>query len=157
LKRIEECAFRWSGLKSIEIPFSLVVLGRRSFCECKSLESVTFESGSRLERIKEFAFSESGLKSIVIPSSVVVLGEKSFYWCRSLESVKFESGSRMKRINESMFDGSRVSFCSVSQEFKRSLQGRFPKSSRRCHILGEEVGEEAGSLELAGGFDDLFG
>jgi hypothetical protein len=53
--------------RSICIPYSVVVLGKWSFYECESLESVTFESGSRLERIEESAFSESGLTSIKIP------------------------------------------------------------------------------------------
>jgi hypothetical protein len=61
------------------IPSSVVVLSKWSFHECKSLESVTFESGSRLERIEEYAFCESGLTSILIPSSIVVLGEMSFH------------------------------------------------------------------------------
>jgi hypothetical protein len=108
---------------SIVIPSSVVVLGKESFGQCKSLESVTFENGSRLERIEEYAFYESGLKSILIPSSVVVLVERSFYMCNSLESGKFESGSGLERIDKSMFEDSRVSFCSVSQEFTRSKQG----------------------------------
>jgi hypothetical protein len=75
LERIEKSAFRGSGLTSILIPSSVVVLGKGSFSECKSLESVTFESDSRLERIEESVFCESGLKSIEIPSSFVVLCE----------------------------------------------------------------------------------
>jgi hypothetical protein len=85
-----------------------------------SLESVTFESGSRLERIEESAFLESRLKSILIPSSVVVLGRESFYQCKSLESVTFESGSRLDQIEGSAFQGCGVSFQSVSQELARS-------------------------------------
>jgi hypothetical protein len=87
------------------IPSSVVVLGKESFNECKSLESVPFESGSRLERIEEYAFSWSGLKSILIPSSVVVFGKCTFYECKSLESLTFESGSRLERIEESAFSG----------------------------------------------------
>jgi hypothetical protein len=119
LERIEESAFRRSGLKSIVIPYSVVVLGRSSFYECKSLESVTVENdflkprsriltqhprgGSRLARIEESAFQGSVLESIDIPSSVVVLGKRSFYRCESLESVTFESGSRLERIEEYAF------------------------------------------------------
>jgi hypothetical protein len=159
LERIKEYAFRWSGLKSIEIPgsvtfidgsvfagpslnsvavspdntrfrlrecfledfagstinryfgsgrsiivpSSVVVLGKWSFCQRQSLESVAIESGSRLERIEEYAFCGSGLKSIEIPSSVVVLGNSSFCQCKSLESVTFESGSRLERIEECAF------------------------------------------------------
>jgi hypothetical protein len=46
-------------------------LGNSSFHSCRSLESVTFERGSRLERIEDSAFSASELRSIEIPSSVV--------------------------------------------------------------------------------------
>jgi hypothetical protein len=45
---IEESAFGSSGLKSIMIPSSVVVLGNSCFRQCWSLESVTFENGSRL-------------------------------------------------------------------------------------------------------------
>jgi hypothetical protein len=128
LERIEESAFQWSGLKSILIPSSVVVLGKSSFSWCKSLESVTFESGSRLELIEESAFQWSGLKSILIPSSVVVLGKLSFYGCGSLESVTFESGSRLERIEEGMFGSTRVTFSSVSQELTRS-KGKGPRTS----------------------------
>jgi hypothetical protein len=42
LQRIEQSAFSKSGLISILIPFSLVVLGELSFYQCNSLESVIF-------------------------------------------------------------------------------------------------------------------
>jgi hypothetical protein len=96
--------YRYFGpFRSIVIPSSVVVLGKWSFYECKSLESVTFENGSRLERIEESAFGLSGLRSIEIPSSVAVLGKSSFCACKSFESVRFESGSRLERIEESAF------------------------------------------------------
>jgi hypothetical protein len=88
---------------SVVIPSSVVVIGKGSFCKCKSLESVVFVRGSRLERIEESAFCKCGLKSILIPSSVVVLGKSSFFGCKSLESVAFEYGSRLERIDESAF------------------------------------------------------
>jgi hypothetical protein len=99
--------YRYFGsCRSIVIPFSVVVLGNSSFYECKSLESVTFENGSRLERIEESAFHRSGLQSILIPSYVVVLGIRSFSGCKSLESVTFESGSRLARIEIHAFSDS---------------------------------------------------
>jgi hypothetical protein len=106
--------YRYFGLcRSIVIPSSVVVLGEWSFSWCKSLESVTFESGSRLERIEESAFYCTGLKSIEIPSPVVVLGKESFSWCMSLESVTFESGSRLERIEESAFCPSGLKFIEI--------------------------------------------
>jgi hypothetical protein len=114
-------------LKSILIPSPVVALGKESFCGCKSLELVTFESGSRLERIGEYAFRASGLTSILIPSSVIVLGKESFSECKSLELVTFESGSQLGHIDPTVFKGSRVSFCSVSQEFTEAKRSRKPE------------------------------
>jgi hypothetical protein len=64
----------------------------------KSLESVIFESGSRLERIEESAFAESGLKSIEIPSSVVVLGKESFCKCKNRSCIQNSCTSGRPRV-----------------------------------------------------------
>jgi hypothetical protein len=48
LSRIENEAFRVTGLVEIILPASVEFLGERCFSECPSLSSVTFESGSRL-------------------------------------------------------------------------------------------------------------
>jgi hypothetical protein len=70
-----ECRSR-SDLKSIVISSSVVVLATKSVRECESLESVTFETGSRLESIEKSVFHGSGLRSVLIPSSVVVVGQE---------------------------------------------------------------------------------
>jgi hypothetical protein len=75
----------------------------------RALESMTFESGSRLERIEQSAFSGSRLKSIGIPFSLVVLGKDTFYGRESLASVTFGSGSRLEWINQSVVHAARVS------------------------------------------------
>jgi hypothetical protein len=59
LERINQGAFCESGLKSIVIPSSVVFLGQSSFSRCRSLESVRFENGSRLERLTEDVFDQS--------------------------------------------------------------------------------------------------
>jgi hypothetical protein len=90
------------------IPASVVVVGKKSFRKCASLQCVMFDSGSRLERIEESAFRDSGLKSIAIPSCVRVLCKWSFCSCASLESVTFENGSRLERIEDFACDKSGV-------------------------------------------------
>jgi hypothetical protein len=40
-------------LVEIVIPSSVEMLGERCFSGCRSLSSITFESGSRLSRIEE--------------------------------------------------------------------------------------------------------
>jgi hypothetical protein len=96
----------FDSFRSIVIPSSVVNLGKWSFSWCESLESVRFQSGSRLKRIEQGAFWRCGLKSILIPSSVIVLGKESFSGCESLKSVRFESDSRLERIEESAFSQS---------------------------------------------------
>jgi hypothetical protein len=103
LSMITSDAFRGSGLTSILIPSSVVLLGSGSFAECTSLQSVVFESGSRLSRIDNGAFYESKLRSITVPSSVVEIGDSAFQYCTLLESVIFESGSRLSAISSYPF------------------------------------------------------
>jgi hypothetical protein len=85
-------------LKSIIIPSSVEVLCESCFFECKSLSSVTFESGSRLQCIEESTFRESGLTSITIPSSVEMLCKLCFAQCHSIESITFENDLKLSRI-----------------------------------------------------------
>jgi predicted DsbA family dithiol-disulfide isomerase len=103
LQRIEESAFAWSGLKTIQIPSSVEVLCKSCFLNCTSLESVVFESGSKLQRIEESSFAHSGLKTIQIPSSVEVLCRFCFSNCTSLESVVFECGSKLREVAADAF------------------------------------------------------
>jgi hypothetical protein len=104
LERIAESTFACSGLISIVIPSSVVILGRSSFCGCRWLEYVTFENGSRLERIEECAFSESELTPIMVPT----LFESDFWLDRIGLSVisqnRMESG--MIRPVASVINGS---------------------------------------------------
>jgi hypothetical protein len=90
------------------------MLGKYCFSECKSLSTVTFESGSQLSSIAESAFWYcSSLSSIFIPSSVEMLGKYCFQGCDSLSTVTFESGSQLSSIAEYAFRScsSLSSFC----------------------------------------------
>jgi hypothetical protein len=82
------------------------VICQKCFSDCKSLASVTFESGSRLSRLEKSAFSQSGLHSIHFPASIEVICESCFSNCKSLESVTFESGSRLSRLEKKAFSSS---------------------------------------------------
>jgi hypothetical protein len=73
------------------------------FFECRSLSSVTFESGSKLSRIEKEAFSGTSLVEIIFPGSVEVLCERCFDECKSLSSVKFESGSKLCEMSQDAF------------------------------------------------------
>jgi hypothetical protein len=133
----------FGGCSSIVIPSIVVVLWKSSFSCCMSLESVVFESGSRLERIEESAFQRSGLKSIVIPSSVVFLGNSSFCDCESVESVIFENGSRLERIEESTLQRSGLRAIVIPSSVVVLGKGSFSG----CRSLESVVFESGSRLE----------
>jgi hypothetical protein len=89
LKRIEECAFGESGLKTLAIPSTVESIGDDCFLFCESLSEVTFEKEPRVERIGRSAFRHSSLKSMTIPASVKEIGSECFD-CRFLKEVVFE-------------------------------------------------------------------
>lgn len=77
--RIHEYAFYNTGLKSITIPASVEVVEGYSFQNCKSLSSVTFAAGSKLNTIYNYCFFGcSALTSIALPSSIQSVEPYSF-------------------------------------------------------------------------------
>ncbi len=89
--RIGSYAFYgYSNLESVifETGSRLESIGVCAFYGCSGLESVIFETGSRLESIGNSAFYNcSGLTSISIPNSVTSIGYRAFYGCSKLESM----------------------------------------------------------------------
>jgi hypothetical protein len=98
-------AFYESGLTSIHLPAAVTVIGESCFGDCRSLTSITFESGSQLSQLAEGAFREGGLASIHLPASVSVIGASCFSRCRSLTSITFESGSKFRETASDLLAG----------------------------------------------------
>jgi hypothetical protein len=70
--------------------------GRFEFLEEPgALNSIVFESNSRLRRIESGAFYKSSLESILIPRNIKIVGSKCFSNCESLSSLRFELNSRL--------------------------------------------------------------
>jgi hypothetical protein len=63
----------FGSIDSVVMPLSVTHLCKFCFSNCRSLSSISFESGSNLQRIEESAFYYSGLTTIIIPSSVTLL------------------------------------------------------------------------------------
>ncbi|WP_227472067.1 leucine-rich repeat domain-containing protein [Parabacteroides bouchesdurhonensis] len=71
--------------------YDVVEIGEEAFRECKTLTSVTFAEGSKVETIGKLAFFKcSDLQSITIPSSVITIGESAFQQT-GLTSVTFRT------------------------------------------------------------------
>jgi hypothetical protein len=98
---IEFDEFRYSSLPSIEIPRNVTIICLECFSDCKFLESVLFESNSRLTRIESDGFVQFSLQSIDIPRGVRFITGDAF------EDVKFlpiliESGNERFVIREDL-------------------------------------------------------
>jgi hypothetical protein len=88
-------------IERVWIPHSILNLNWRW-----QIDSVVFESNSRLTRIESEAFLYASLESILIPSNVEIFGSYCFSHCESLSSVTFESNSRLTRIELAAFSWS---------------------------------------------------
>jgi hypothetical protein len=81
------------------------VIGEECFSWCRSLVSITFESGSQLSELANEAFRESGVTSIHLPASVTVIGEFCFSECRSLASITFDPASPFRGRAQELMAG----------------------------------------------------
>ena len=124
LKTIADCAFRdCYSLAEIEIPNSVVTIGREAFWSCADMEKVTFQKESMIQSIGEHAFHwncflkkielpkgltqiSAGmieecehLEEIVIPEGVTTIGEKAFNKCLRLKTVKIPNSVTTIEVN----------------------------------------------------------
>ena len=87
-----EAFFGCSGLTSIEIPNSVIIIGDYAFADCSGLTSI--EIPNSVTFIGEDAFSYcSGLTTIEISNSVTSISYDAFYNCSSLEQIIVDSGN----------------------------------------------------------------
>ncbi len=90
-------AFYGSSLKSVKIPESVVSIDFYAFATCKDLETVIFESDSKLTGIYEGVFLNClKLKNIVLPDSVAEISDFAFYGCESITQIPIGSDSQLR-------------------------------------------------------------
>ena len=78
--------YNCQSLKTIQIPNSVLSIGKLAFESCSSLESVTFGENSKLVSIGQQAFNKcSALTTINIPNSVTNIGSSAFSGCDNLK------------------------------------------------------------------------
>ena len=104
ITRIENNAFRESGLISIVISNLVTYIGVYAFLYCYSLTSVTFAPTSTIATIDSSAFAGTPIVSMTIPKSVTTLAAGVFGSCQNLSTVTFETPSQITTLNDSMFN-----------------------------------------------------
>jgi hypothetical protein len=98
------CFTRCAGLRFVEIPKSVLVIGNRCFYMCSALIQIAFESPATVRRIETHAFWDCPhLATFTVPSSVSTLGNFVFYHSRGLSSVTFEEPSHLTNIPDGLF------------------------------------------------------
>lgn len=90
---------KYSFIREVEIPNSVVEIGKEAFFGCDCIEKITFQKGLKL--IEENAFLEcNGLDDATIPDTVTEIGKGAF--CHSdIDSIKLGNGVRV--IREDVF------------------------------------------------------
>ncbi len=101
LKRLSNCAFTYTDVRSIRIPASLEPenTGENLFAY-SSLETIEFESGVTTIPNK-FCDSAQELHTVVLPESVTEICDNAFYRCSNIEAIDLPQGLRL--IGENAF------------------------------------------------------
>ena len=93
VRYIGDAFYQCTGIKSVTIPASVIIIGGYAFEGCTNLQTVIFEPGSQLTDIYTGAFFEcTSLISIKIPNGVKYIYENAFYGCESLTSITIPVG-----------------------------------------------------------------
>lgn len=97
---IERNAFFETGLRNIQLPEKLTLIGGGAFCNCKNLKQVQLPP--QLKELGEGAFFNcENLTQIQLPSQLNKLGGDAFRDCASLDKIDIPAG--LKQIESGTF------------------------------------------------------
>ena len=97
---IERNAFFETGLRNIQLPEKLTLIGGGAFCNCKNLKQVQLPP--QLKELGEGAFFNcENLAQIKLPSQLNKLGTDAFRDCTSLDKIDIPAG--LKQIESATF------------------------------------------------------
>ena len=161
----ENVFYQNKKIEKIILPNTLTTIGQYAFYDCTSLQTVTFEKGSRLKTIEESAFEDcTELTSIEIPASVETIEDSAFKGCSKLATVTFEKGSQLKAIWGGYYAGSSsyhsysyyygaFSDCTAltSIEIPASVETIEAAAFMRCSKLATVTFEKGSKLKTIGG------
>ena len=137
-------------IEKIILPSTLTTIGQYAFYDCTSLQTVTFEKGSRLKTIEESAFEDcTALTSIEIPASVERIEDRAFKGCSKLATVTFEKGLQLKTIENSTFEDC-TALTSIEIPASVEMIGQYAFND--CTSLHTVTFEKGSQLKTVDGF-----
>ena len=139
VKTIEDDAFWASKLISIDLPGSLVSIGRDAFGQCHYLKKLEFKNPKTVfkGRIAPMAYA---LESVLLPNGIKEIPDGAFYYCESLRDIRIPGS--VKHIANGAFQG-----CESFQEIiipkdVKTLDWNVFKGCKKLReviLLGEET------------------
>lgn len=85
---IEGAFYGNTSITSVEIPNTVTKITAKSFYNCTSLTTLSYQASSTLEEIGDEAFTScTSLTTVSIPSSIYVLGTNAFDKCSALTTI----------------------------------------------------------------------
>lgn len=160
---IERNAFFETGLRNIQLPEKLTLIGGGAFCNCKNLKQVQLPP--QLKELGEGAFFNcENLAQIQLPSQLNKLGGDAFGECTSLDKIDIPAG--LKQIESNTFRNTGLTSVTLHEGLTKIEDGAFhdclklkkiriPKSVTNIGelALGIRYNRENGAEEVVpGGF-----
>lgn len=119
---IERNAFFETGLRNIQLPEKLTLIGEYAFCNCKNLEQVQLPS--QLKELGDGAFSScENLTQIQLPSQLNKLGIDAFRNCTSLDKIDIPAG--LKQIEPDTFCNTGLTSVTLHEGLTKIEDGAF--------------------------------
>ena len=119
---IEKYAFFETGLRNIQLPEKLTLIGAYAFCNCKNLEQVQLPS--QLKELGNGAFSScENLAQIQLPSQLNKLGIDAFRDCTSLDKIDIPAG--LKQIEPDTFRNTGLTSVTLHEGLTKIKHGAF--------------------------------
>ncbi|MGN8765338.1 leucine-rich repeat protein [Blautia massiliensis (ex Liu et al. 2021)] len=119
---IEKYAFFETGLRNIQLPEKLTLIGAYAFCNCKNLEQVQLPS--QLKELGNGAFSScENLAQIQLPSQLNKIGIDAFRDCTSLDKIDIPAG--LKQIEPDTFRNTGLTSVTLHEGLTKIKDGAF--------------------------------
>ncbi len=93
---IGDSAFYFVGLRSINIPYGVTVIGNNAFWNCFYLTEITLPDS--IVSIGFFAFTSCKIASVFIPASVTYIASTAFWLCKNLESITVDEANTAYKL-----------------------------------------------------------